>query len=249
MNSFYGGKQGASFIIKKSFDTYASMVEAFELGPDYTEVLYDEYVIIATGDEKGSVYRRGYDINNEGGAEFICNLAGPAGGLAPMIIDNYKNIEELGLGKWTEEGPFKNVVGTGQLTVNEGDLIPGAVFETGTDDEGNSIETVKYNNAIDWIIANIEEAGSQHVKAGFKIPYPVFKFDLALVEGGVSTELQRLSDSSSFYHHYKLTMPKPTDEILHSIVLTKTDVENNTTNYTDALAALPSTGIILVYEG
>ena len=48
MSNFYGGKDGRSFIIVKEFQSIHEMVEKFKLGPVYTEVNFDEYVLINT---------------------------------------------------------------------------------------------------------------------------------------------------------------------------------------------------------
>ena len=76
MNSFYGGKPGNSFKIVQNFETIAAMKAAFQQGANYTDVHYDEYVIINTNgtsdQDNGKVFRRGYDLHNEyGGGEYV----------------------------------------------------------------------------------------------------------------------------------------------------------------------------------
>ena len=44
MNSFYGGRQGASFVIVKNYIDVLSMVTDFSQGNDFTEVKFDEYL-------------------------------------------------------------------------------------------------------------------------------------------------------------------------------------------------------------
>jgi len=48
MYSFYGGRPGNSFVIVKAFSSVDEMNTNFALGPNYTEVRYDEHVIINT---------------------------------------------------------------------------------------------------------------------------------------------------------------------------------------------------------
>lgn len=64
--SFYGGREGRSFVIVKEFKTIAEMVEKFRQGPSYKEVNFDEYVLINTerknNPENGQIFRRGYDF-------------------------------------------------------------------------------------------------------------------------------------------------------------------------------------------
>ena len=66
--SFYGGREGRSFVIAKEFKTIAEMVEKFRQGPSYKEVNFDEYVLINTehknNPENGRIFRRGYDFSS-----------------------------------------------------------------------------------------------------------------------------------------------------------------------------------------
>ena len=68
-NSFYGGRDGQPFVIKKRYKTIQEMLNDFELKTDFTEVNFGEYVIIDTehrnNPENGRIFRRGYDYNNE----------------------------------------------------------------------------------------------------------------------------------------------------------------------------------------
>lgn len=124
MQSFYGGKTGASFIIVKSFPSVADMVANFIKGPGYTAVHYDEHVLINTSNkldlENGNVYRRGHDYTNSmGGAVYIGNIAGPQGN-APILdvtsVDTVKMKKLLNqnIGKYSE-GSY----------VVPADLVPG----------------------------------------------------------------------------------------------------------------------------
>ena len=44
--SFYGGRQGNSFVLVKSYPDVPSMVTDFKKGNNFSQVKYDEYVII-----------------------------------------------------------------------------------------------------------------------------------------------------------------------------------------------------------
>lgn len=100
MESFYGGKQGASFIIKKTFTSVSSMNTAFNQKDVYKDVAYGEYVMIENtdmlDDTRGNVYKRGYN-----GAEYIGNFRGLQG--TPIQFqgtyqDNqtyYKNLKQI----------------------------------------------------------------------------------------------------------------------------------------------------------
>lgn len=70
--SFYGGKQGRSYAIVARYNSIYDMFLAFSGGDNYTDVSYDEYVIIDTilekneknNPENGIIYRRGYNYND-----------------------------------------------------------------------------------------------------------------------------------------------------------------------------------------
>ena len=92
MSSFYGGKQGRTFNLVKSYKTLSEMVEAFSIST-YSEVLFGEYVIIETSDrsqpQNGCLYRRGLNtsdpintssVTNPGaGAIYVGKISGPMG--------------------------------------------------------------------------------------------------------------------------------------------------------------------------
>ena len=100
MESFYGGKQGASFIIKKTFTSVSAMNTAFNQKDVYKDVAYGEYVMIENtnmlDDTRGNVYKRGYN-----GAEYIGNFRGPQGtpiqfqGTYQANQTYYKNLKQI----------------------------------------------------------------------------------------------------------------------------------------------------------
>lgn len=122
MGSFYGGREGHSFIIVRNFTSVKEMVENFKLGPSYNEVHFDEYVLINTPNkanpENGQIFKRGYDYDGvrkiktynpevkngnlvgkfiieeieSGGAIYIGTIAGPAG-RAPIF--NFTTMNEV----------------------------------------------------------------------------------------------------------------------------------------------------------
>ena len=67
-NSFYGGRRGASFVIVKNYLDIPSMTADFAQGNSFTEVAFDEYVIINNPNknhpDNGKIFRRGYDYNS-----------------------------------------------------------------------------------------------------------------------------------------------------------------------------------------
>lgn len=69
MNSFYGGRKGTSFVIVKNYLDVLSMTLDFARGNDFTEVKFDEYVMINNPNknhpDNGKIFRRGYDYNSD----------------------------------------------------------------------------------------------------------------------------------------------------------------------------------------
>ena len=121
MNSFYGGKQGNSFIIAKTYTTITEMVESFGKNNSSCPVNFDEYVLINTvnknNPENGQIFRRGYDYNSErtivsyqptyanpkpykeveieaNGAIYIGTIVGPAGRAPIFNFGQYKDIQD-----------------------------------------------------------------------------------------------------------------------------------------------------------
>lgn len=205
MNSFYGGKPGASFIIVKSFDSYQSMVTAFENGDSYTEVQYDEYVIISGYNKKGeaidtqnknSIYRRGYDYNDgKGGAIFIANIGGPAGGLPNLFFLDYGN-EKLNGPGYDEKDPYADNFGEGSFTA---DIITPEMTKDGT----------VINNTLSYKILNKHnENGSAETYIGLQIPEPVVEIIWEPIDTEDMTESTKLglfedkSVDAKFYKRY-----------------------------------------------
>lgn len=87
MYSFYGGREGFSFTIKKTFDSIHNMVVSFQEGDNYTEVKYNEYVIINPAMEDraaaGYIYRRGLNYSE---AEDLTNETNPGGGAELVAV-------------------------------------------------------------------------------------------------------------------------------------------------------------------
>ena len=122
MNSFYGGKQGNSFIIAQTYTSIAEMVESFGKNNSSCPVNFDEYVLINTinknNPENGQIFRRGYDYNSNrtitsfhpskdnsnpyataeieaNGAVYIGTIVGPAGRAPIFHFDHYDKVDNL----------------------------------------------------------------------------------------------------------------------------------------------------------
>ncbi len=201
-NSFYGGRQGASFVIQEKYLTIAEMIESFKKGNSYKTVNYDEYVIIDTENkndpDNGKIYRRGYDYNNNmGGALYVGQIVGPAG-LAPHT--EMKTINEVESIKETEGFEYRR--GKGEYAVTNASLIAGK-NEDGT-----------FNDTIEWSYCSVRDANSHESTAhiGFKFPYTVIDFTARSVSAYTSDEAElasRIDDESHpFYEKWQLQIPK-----------------------------------------
>ena len=235
MNSFYGGKQGASFIITQWFKSEEDMKAAIQNGL----VNYGEYVMVIGDDDgvKGTVYVR--DDSDERGYRDICNLAGPSGGVQMLSLGSYKKIAEEypnGYPKKDVNKPFETYVETGSYDV---DLVPGYV--PGEAEEGDS-----YQNTIDWIAVNNpkEDFKSSSTTIGLKIPYPVLEMELGtLTKGSTQTTLEKISDKKNlFYHKWKLNLPDNIVPLPSVAVATKDNIN-------EVAAKISDNGILFVLRG
>lgn len=100
MDSFYGGKQGISFVIKAKFDSVEQMNQCFQ-DADYKAVWYGEYCIIDTINkndaDNGRVFRRTLNTagdTNDGCAEYIGQIVGPAGGTPNIELGGNDYVSE-----------------------------------------------------------------------------------------------------------------------------------------------------------
>ena len=196
MNSFYGGKPGFSFVITKSFESVAAMTAAFAQGSIYTEVEYNEHVIINTENknspDNGKIFTRGTDTQSElGGAIYIGTIVGPAGH-APML--EISTIEDV-----AEKEGFKERRGEGSYSVTNNSLVPGKV--------GNS-----YNDAIEWNYCSVRDENENDTIAylGFKIPYMVVEASAESVPSHYDRPLVTRTDNRAhpFFQSFKFFIPK-----------------------------------------
>lgn len=250
MYSFYGGRPGNSFTIVTSFPTVQEMIDAFRGGPRYTNVHYDEYVIINTEDKNnptnGQIYRRGYDYNNDmGGAELIGTIVGPAGKAPLLTVDKYQDIWEAvqnaDNGISGNAQGYESMASEGQLKVIDADLIPGKDNNT-------------FNDTIKWISYSLRDSEGRDTIAhvGFKIPYPVIDFETSNIDFWDSIGTTRTDDKTHpFYEKWKINIPRGQkgDSFQNFRIITPLggDVENYKT--TEEMAEdIRNNAEILVYD-
>ena len=135
-SSFYGGRRGVSFIIKKSYASVTEMLQDF--AKTSCEVNFGQYILINTENKNdpnnGALYRRGLDVNSSRtiplweynetqgiwvksqvearGAEYIGTIAGPSGRAPSLMVRDYDDInkEDTGgvINRGTLEGSSRN---------------------------------------------------------------------------------------------------------------------------------------------
>jgi hypothetical protein len=200
MESFYGGKRGASFVIGASYDSVEKMVASFDLSS--CPVKYGEYALISTankGDsENGQLYRRGYNINNNlNGAEYVGTIVGPAG---PGTVLHMTTIEDArmkyqamstgGTVGSSSEGAYNMSVG----------MVPGKDGTT-------------WNDNIKWYSCSFQTAtdGDAQAYLGFEFPYMVVDWTAEIVEEVPTTNniVTRIDDCTHpYYQKWKMRIPR-----------------------------------------
>lgn len=175
------------------------MKDAFSQGGSYTDVSYDEYVIIDSfnknDDNNGKIFRRGYNITDElGGAQYIGQIVGPKGGAPQMKLDSYANVANLG-----QNGGDNAKYSTGELTANI-DLIPGK------DSSGKITDKIIYNSC------NVitENGAETTVYMGFKVPYLVNEFTATSISAYNQPTISQNSSTTNhpFYNRWDVGIPK-----------------------------------------
>ena len=244
MESFYGGRPGSSFIIVKTFETIEEMTQAFQGGTGYNQVYFDEYVNIYNINQpnykyNGNVYRRGYDINNGlGGAQYVGNITGPAGPSTTIELYPYEkispdntDIEEntnLYTNNENDNSNDYNIMKINNESIDAFDFIPGAQQE----------ENGTFTNFIDniffrYYFVKDTENRNQIMRIGFKIPYPVFKFQVERIDANKNPTIEKVDNGEhKFFHSWKIGLPIAVkgDSITKLSVLTVKNIDGTPNN-------------------
>lgn len=226
MDSFYGGKQGVSFVIKASFESVQAMKEKFAAGANYTDVWYGEYCLIDTKNKNdrtnGQIYRRGLDYQNleTRGAEYVGQIVGPSSGTPYFQLNTIPEVKKQST----------NVLGeyeyrrypTGYQQDEEGHVIG---YETSDGSDGKPIATFpfskahdtslvpgkteegEFNDEITWTWCNIRKDNNDADSwfyVGFEIPYLVTDYQIHMTSpydeyGNILTEaaeIERVDDKT-----------------------------------------------------
>lgn len=233
MESFYGGKPGAPFILKASFPDVASMRHAFMQGPEYKDVWYDEYCIISspnsTNRDRGKIYRRTYNYESEEGcAEFVASIIGPDGAmpyvtmtslgelnafvesdLATPYVDDDNNHDARVYPYYDQSSESVLIYSDATNVGDDPDLHVFNLTTTGSD---LGLVSGKDNHVIKYSWCNVKYANDDVacVKIGMQIPYPEFEFAAKSVSPYNVAKISKTSNSEAtpFYHTFDLEVPK-----------------------------------------
>lgn len=236
-DSFYGGKQGLSIIIKDTFESIADAVAACKRGPEYTRTWYNELLIISTpnlnDEDNGKVFRRGLEYNNDmGGLELIAQIVGPCGGTPLFQMNTIKEVKDKSTMAIGEDDYRRYPIGyetddEGHVTgykINTDANEPIATFPfskahdtslvPGKTDDG------RFNDEILWTWCNIRKPNQESDSwfyVGFTIPYLVTEYQthtMSQYDGNGNivsnpTEIDRVDDKSHpFYQKWDIGLPK-----------------------------------------
>lgn len=200
--SFYGGPQGASFVITQNFATVADMQSAFSKGTSIANI--GEYVLIDTKNknnpDNGKIYRRGQDNT----PIYIGQIVGPSGDAPALALENYSTTEADTEGKTEEEKAIEHYM-TGEVSVDNNSLVPGKDGE-------------EFNDSIKWIGYTIkkEDNSESVVHLGIKIPYLTIETKSKSVKpynenGEYIDKVAAIRDDDQthpFYHRILFNIPK-----------------------------------------
>ena len=186
-NSFYGGQDARPFIIKKKFDSVEDMVTAFSIGLVYTDVNFEDYVLIETehknNPENGMIFRRGYDVNSN---RYIDSYE--------VVSEKVNDVERVVAFVLRENDDRLKAYGAEYIGTIVGPAggAPHLDFSRGYDEiqtiegykdciEGSfkpKLVSGKTNNEIKgkWYSVRTKDNESTTVFIGFEIPYTVFDF-------------------------------------------------------------------------
>lgn len=249
LESFYGGKQGVSPVIKARFTSIDNMNENFS-NPDYHDVWYGELCIIDTVNKRdkdnGKIFRRTLkkseveanteDNLNQPNAEYLGRIVGPSEG--------FPNVK-LGSIQW-----LKNTLGGENFNTNNQYIGPngtGGIKKIKTKDEINEIDIItatensqlipgtKNTEGINYTWINVRNDSDDNdidtsIYLGFDIPYPVFNLNFENVQwydDDISYSVNE-NNSNLFYKEINIPVQKGIDGNLIGNIreAVKTDFRN-----------------------
>lgn len=239
LESFYGGKQGVSPVIKARFNTKEDLGAAFS-DPSYKDVWFSELAIIDSPNklhkDNGKIYRRtlstivlqenNSDPNYAGPhAEYLGQIVGPAGGIPNITLTTLEDLQS-------------KVVGEG-ISENDQLLFPIKGSEENSwepyteilEDASNFYITEKpvaefnhipgkvsedvYNDTIRYSWFNLlkptdsEDNQTSYVYLGFEIPYPVFEFTGSVSNYTDEVAIEEADVSKDHFYYWNFNIDVP----------------------------------------
>ena len=233
MDSFYGGKQGISFIIRAKFNSIADMETAFA-DFDYKGVWYGEYCLIDTVNkndaDNGKVFRRTLNTtgdNYSGYAEYIGQFKGSSGSIPIIDLSNLEDTEEQfsnltitgdesidykdDEGTWHHLSP-EDTRSQVDLPIFESNSVSPStiVFKPGSSYGVTASPQLKYNWYISNTITNSEqdEPFTSKMTLGLEIPYVDVEIaSVTAIAPTASATVTQQTITNSFYKKYDLEIP------------------------------------------
>lgn len=231
MDSFYGGKQGISFVIRARFNSIAEMEAAFQDTND-KRVWYGEYCIIDTVNknhpDNGKVFRRTFlGDKTSGYAEYIGQFKGSSGSIPIIDLNNLEDTEDQfdtlnsnlqddnsidykdneGWHHITSDTPSVEEL---NLPIYESNNDNTIIFKAGSTYGEAASPQLKYNWYINNTVTNsdIDEPFSSKMTIGLEIPY--VDLEIASVTAVAPTAAAAITErtiTNSFYKKYDLQVP------------------------------------------
>lgn len=198
MESFYGGQEGVSFVLKREYASVAEMKAAFQTGASCTDVWYGEYCIINTPNKNdktnGTIYRRGLNYKSSSECAIkIGQVVGPSSGtpfFEMLTINGYtdengKTVEGVVEKSKSAMGDneYRRYLSTAAEGYSEGQNTSNnlAIKEyssknalvPGKDDNGTFHDSIRYT----WLNVRKDDADADSwFYVGWEIPYLVNEF-------------------------------------------------------------------------
>jgi len=237
LESFYGGKQGVSPVIKAKFETREDLGEAFS-NSGYKDVWFSELAIIDSPNklnkDNGKIYRRTLPTTVISGdyasdpdyagpnAEYIGQIVGPAGGIPNVILTDLAELQNKASGNGIDETdqilfPISNGEGSwaqSNRPLNEGEnfyITNGSTQQVPGKNGEIYNDTIKYSwfNVLKPNSDESEDNQTAYIYLGFEIPYPVFNFSTGVSNyNNNSTIIENGSQEHPYYWNYHITIPR-----------------------------------------
>ena len=211
-SSFYGGRDGRPFNIKKTYPDIETMLNDFG-NPDFKEVAFGEFVYIECINKRhpdhGKLFRRDADINSSrtiqygldqneikaNGATYICCIAGPDGDVPTIQFVDDNTFDELSQKIHLEANKHLNgVEHSGQWTMGNGLVLD------------NKASSVDYR-----VINYRDEQGVPRGIINLTMPIPNVEIEANNPAGAKEQDkfvFEKKNGEGPFHHSFQLNIPE-----------------------------------------